>query len=188
MAKSDQVKLTKQTSDELKAALASIKASNSVTADVKSTLIGIRDDIEGQLGEGKQHTNKSRKVLTAINKALDEDSGDLFTPTASITQDHYTVTSDLSNAGSITALVRGMAGRLREYVEAEDVTAEFTITFRGGGSSNRASRRGHTITVLCADTATADQLFKLIAPHVVDIYDEMDSDYDEDVYSFLVEI
>ena len=183
-----QVTLTKETSEKLRAALKSIKASSSVTADVEAILSEIRDNIETQLAAGRQHTNKSRKVLAAINKALDEDPGDMLTPIASIAQDHYTVTSDLSNAGPIAALVRGMAGRLREYVETEDATAQFTIAFKGGASRNSASRRGYTIEVLCTDTATADQIFKLIAPHVVDIYDEMDSDYDEDVYSFLVEI
>ena len=109
-------------------------------------------------------------------------------PTGEITQAHYLVTSSTSSAGALSTVIKLVASRLRSYVDSEDATAEFTIFIEGGASRSSISSSGTVIKAKVNDRISSDKLIKLLAPYIVAMYDQQDSDYDEDITSFLIDI
>ena len=162
-----------------------LKSGNPPTPDQRAALGELKNRIESQLAEGKEHTDLSKKLLDQLNN--NAGLSPAAPSSATITQAHYDVSYRIGNSGALDSVVEAMAQRLQSYVELEDATAEFKIKI-DEGASNRASRSGYTINLTCTSSAQPSTLFKILAPHIVAIYDEMDSDYDEDVESFLMDI
>jgi len=99
-----------------------------------------------------------------------------------ITQNHFDVILDLSGDGSAEeAVVDEIAQRINEYIELEDISADYSIGFSKGDAFS-VVRDGYTFDVTLESTTTPDDVLDAIAGDLVEIFDEMDSDYDDDVY------
>ena len=147
----------------------------------------LRGRIQDQIDAGREPTANSTKVMAAIDTILS--GGSAPSPSqAVITQDHYDVSLRIVTSGPIDDAVVEVKDRLEAYVDLEDATAEFRIEFQGGASRNTVSRSDYVVTVNCKDDVGAERLITLLAPHLVEIYDEMDSDYDSDVTELLLDM
>ena len=156
---------------------------------VKSELEALREIIQSQLDAGKTHTGKSKKVYGAINNALGiAKKGKKASTNVLITQDHYTVNVKVRVNGPLVPVAKQIAQRLQNYVQNEDATADFSVTVMGGFKTNSVKRIDSSIHVSCEDSISADGLLSLIAPYIVEMYDEMDPDFDSDMSEFLMEI
>lgn len=181
------VKLTAADSNIFKSIQTQVKAGRPVTSNQEDQLRDLRARIQGQLDEGKTPTQVSTRAMTAIDTILS--GGSVSSPSqAVITQDHYGVSLHIVNVGPIDDAVVEVKDRLEAYVDLEDATAEFRIKFEGGAPRNIASRSGYVVTVKCRDDVGAEKLVTLLAPYLVEIYDEMDSDYDSDVTELLLDM
>ncbi len=106
-----------------------------------------------------------------------------------ISQRHYDIllTTPAPNADSfpeVTASVVQVAELLDEYVILEDATADFDIEFSVAGAlipSVSKSRSGYTINVGLNGDVTPGQILNAISSDLVEIYDEQDSEYEDDL-------
>jgi hypothetical protein len=185
MSQDNKVKVKNADRTLVVAVVSGLKSGSQPTTEQRAALGELKNRIESQLAEGKEHTDLSRNLLDQLNN--NRGLSPAAPSSATITQAHYDVSYRIGNPGALDAVVEAMAQRLQNYVELEDATAEFKIKINEG-SSNKASRSGYTIKLTCTSSAQPSTLFKILAPHIVAIYDEMDSDYDEDVESFLMDI
>lgn len=105
-----------------------------------------------------------------------------------ISQRHYDIilTTPVPDADSfpeVTASVVQVAELLDEYVMLEDATADFDIEFTVAPLDDllSVSRNKYTIEVTVGRNITAKQILNRIAADLVEIYDEQDSDYSDDM-------
>ena len=94
------------------------------------------------------------------------------------TDDSFTTLNDIATE---------VAERISDYVEREDISADYVIDFNVGRSLN-VRRRVYTISVTISQTSKADEVLEKIAPLLVAIFDEMDPDFDDDVVGFLMDV
>jgi hypothetical protein len=102
------------------------------------------------------------------------------------TAEFETDDSDPSFA-TLSGIATEVAERISDYVEREDISADYTIDFNVGRSL-RAKRNDYTILVTISQTSKADKVLEKIAPLLVAIFDEMDPDFDDDVVGFLMDV
>lgn len=198
---------------KLKNAIELYDAENASVDDLTSAIevfLEVLQNIESQEAQGKTPTGKSTRIKDALPPTIahareriaelqagdsvevevEEEVEDTSTPyEARVTQSHYDITlNEITTDPNLENDILDFAERLSDYVDTEDATAEFTIKFKGGSGSLKASASGYTITVNLPDTVTSQEIFEKIAPILVRFYDEMDSDYDADVDEFLMDI
>lgn len=103
--------------------------------------------------------------------------------TAKIIQQHYNVSCEISSdaTNNFRKTIETIAQMIEEYVELEDATADYTISFTIGPSFS-ATRRGSTLSVVVQQMQQPSVIVKQLAPYLIDIYDEMDSDFTDDIY------
>lgn len=150
------------------------------------TLKGIQKNIRAQIAQGKKETNASKLALEKIDELLSAST--VSVTEYRITQMHYDVEINVIASGPLDAVFDEVGQRLHDYVNQVDATADLTIGLKGGQAENKVTSKGPKIGVLCKDTITADEIFKMIAPNLVALYDLMDSDYESDVEEFLMDI
>ena len=102
------------------------------------------------------------------------------------TAEFETDDSDVSFA-TLNGIATEVAERISDYVEREDISADYVIDFNVGRSLN-ARRRAYTISVTISSSSKVDKVLEKIAPLLVAIFDEMDPDFDDDVVGFLMDV
>ncbi len=161
-------------------------------ADLREVIKFIDDEIDG----GKTASNLSTQLKTSAETAIQTGEDRLKAATsfkAKVTQAHYDVKLNITDPNrDFDDIVEEFRARLKEYVEREDATADFTVNFKEGKKlyANRTKGRfgNYNIKVGLPVGVSVDAVFAAAAPSIVAIYDEMDSDFDEDVEGFLMDI
>lgn len=203
MAKSpgSKIKIPQSVSSTIMNARSTIRDSNSSESEIQdaiTSLNSITELLNAQRSQGFSDTRKSQTVDAQVANLIEEanallvdedDDGDAEEPfSASISQNHYDITVDATpDTNRLTLVANEIAERLADYADEEDVSAEYTIVI-SEGSAEKASSSGYQVTLVLTDKSTAWSAFKILAVHLVRIFDEMDSDYDGDVDEFLMDI
>ena len=106
-----------------------------------------------------------------------------------VNQRHYVVEILDDQSNTISPIVDEVGVRINEYVEMEDVTADFDIdfVFDPTGAFD-VTRSEYEITVTLTGTQSADDVLDAIAGDLFEMYDQMDSDYDDDVYDLRLDL
>ena len=88
---------------------------------------------------------------------------------------------------TLNGIATEVAERISDYVEREDISADYVIDFNVGRSLS-ARRSVYTISVTISSSSKVDKVLEKIAPLLVAIFDEMDPDFDDDVVGFLMDV
>jgi len=115
-------------------------------------------------------------------------------PTHTLEQRHYTLTLNVPDDSvdplpDLTRAIDEVAVALDGYVMDEDISANIDIEFTvqdGLVPNINVSRNGYTLSVTLGGPVSASQILSEIASDLVNMYDEMDIDYTDDLYDFQV--
>lgn len=115
-------------------------------------------------------------------------------PTHTLEQRHYTLTlsGPTDSADPLPDLTRAIdevAVALDEYVMDEDISANIDIEFTAEDAlvpNIKVFRNGYTLSVTLEGPISASEILSAIASDLVNMYDEMDVDYTDDLYDFQV--
>jgi len=115
--------------------------------------------------------------------------------THKISQRHYTLTLSVPSPDEypqpeLTKAIDDVAVELEGYVMDEDISADIDIEFVVDVAALipyiETKRKGYTLTVELGGSVDASQILSAIASDLVDMYDEMDVDYTDDLVDFQV--
>ena len=105
-----------------------------------------------------------------------------------IYQAHYDVTveTDNSRAGQ---LVDEVASLINEYVEYEEASGDYEISFTVGSSLSASAKQDSAeIDVTFTGDETSGEVMEVLAPYIVAMYDQQDSDFNDDETGYLIDI
>lgn len=116
-------------------------------------------------------------------------------PTHRLSQRHYALTLQVPKPADdatpeLTEVIDEVAVALDEYVMSEDISADVDIEFitrPGLVDLISTIRDGYTLSVVVeGPTIDASLILNAIASDLVDMYDEMDVEYTDDIDDFLI--
>ena len=104
-----------------------------------------------------------------------------------IYQEHYTVTVETDTDSKAGQLVDEVASLINEYVEYEGASGDYEISFTVG--SSLSAKQGSTeIEVTFTGNETSGEVMEVLAPYIVAMYDQQDSDFNDDETGYLIDI